>query len=215
MKEYFLDILIRPHYKKKLFGKKYILYKDYRTQSYISSNYYITLGYMYRDIFPTFLKLFFPNPNTDFDAKIEQLSGLGELVKQRVNYETRGLYELFSETQTKPFIEMYNKSKNQNLDYKNIFDLYKINDSEVPINVAEELEGMMIYSLIAFGYKYPELTEHLMSYSNTEKDKNLASKYGIETQDKIKTEEYKSFAKELIKPFVKLKRPELTKILNL
>lgn len=202
MIQYLIQTLITPFSKKKLFGKKYILFKDYYNQSSILSIYCLTLGYIYKDKIEILIKLL-GNSQAELKTQIDGLSEMAELIKKDVNNETKNVHNLFVDTTIKLHFEMF--YKDQNLDYKNVNDLLKICNNKIPLGLVISLSELHVFSLISFGYKYPELTEQLLTNKTDDAYHNLAIKSGLDIpKEKIELdiEEYKNLTKELIIPFI-------------
>ncbi len=215
MKQYLIQTILRPFYKKRLLGKDYMLFKDYYSQSYILSQYCVTLGYMYNDKFSIFMELF-ANQKIDMQNAIEGIEKMGERIKNGITVDTKNGHDLFVETQIKPFIDIFYKDKN--IDYNNVYDLFKISNDKIPLNVIEALTEMLIFSSVGFGFKYPELTKNLLTYKVDDKIQDLAYNSGLDIpKEKIEItlEDNIIFSKELIKPYVTAYRADLIETLNL
>lgn len=215
MRQYLVQTIMAPYYRKSLFGNKYMLFHDYYNQSSILSKYCVTLGYMYKDNIQTLMELF-ANSKVDIKSNIEGISEMAELIEKNLNNGIKNIHDLFVETQMKKYIELFYKGKN--LDYSNIEDLLKIRNDKIPLNIIVTLTELMIYSLIGFGYKFPALAEKLLTYKVDDEMYNLAIKAGLDIPERkleLSIEEHKAFSKELIKPYVSTYKPELIDKLEL
>ncbi|MBC7524639.1 MAG: hypothetical protein H7239_09400 [Flavobacterium sp.] len=202
MKQYLVQTIITPYSKKNLFGKRFMYFKDYYNQSSILSVYCLTLGYMYKDKIEFVLELL-GNSKADLKSHIDGISKMAELIKKKLNNDTKNVHSLFVDTTVKHHLEVF--YKNQNLDHNNIMDLSKIGNDKIPLEVVVTLSEMLIYSYIGFGFKYPELTEQLLTFKVDDALHELAIKSGLDIpKEKIEldVEANIKFAKELIKPFV-------------
>ena len=157
---------------------------------------------MYKDKIEFVLELL-GNSKADLKSHIDAISKMAELMKKNLNNDTKNVHSLFVDTTVKHHLEVF--YKNQNLDHNNIMDLSKIGNDKIPLEVVVTLSEMLIYSYIGFGFKYPELTEQLLTFKDDDALRELAIKSGLDIpKEKIEldVEANIKFAKELIKPFV-------------
>lgn len=213
MRQYLVQTIVTPYSKKSLFGKKYMLFKDYYNQSAILSIYCVVLGYTYKNKIEAFMEMF-TNSKSETKKYIDAISEMGEEVEKRRDIQTKNMTELFLDTQIKKYIETFHKG--ENLDYRNPQDLMKIKNHKIPLKIVITLSELMIYSLVGFGYKYPDLAEKFLTYKVDNETYELAVRMGVEIpKESISMEEHINLSKELIKPYVQKYHSDLVNDLEL
>ena len=212
MIEYLVENTLKPHYKKRFFGKDYILFNDYFINSYILSEHCLNLGYIYKNNFSNFIELF--TDNTDKDDVLNSFKKFGESKKNAIKKEISNTYELFLQTEIQKVIDNLFSGININ----NIEDLTKIKDKKIPITLVNTLTNLLVYNSIGFGLNYPEECESLFNHKIEDDIYNLAFKVGLNIpkgQNIISINERISLTKSIIKPYVAEVRPDLIKKLDL
>ena len=215
MNKYFIQTFFAPYVKKNLFGKEYIHFNDFHMQSYILSQYCLTLGYIYQERFADFTRLI-TNSDADINKAIQGLETMGGSVKDEITSETKSTYDLFINSQHKKYIELLNLTKKVKDENNSLLFLER--KDKLPVSTIIVLTDMLSYSFIGFGYKYPELTEMFLNHKTDDKSIDLAIKSGLNISKEnlnLSINEKIKFAKDLIKPYVEKNNPELLKKLEL
>ena len=215
MNYYLIQLFYFPYYKKRFFGKRYMTFSDYFNQSYILFEISLTLGYMYKDKMTKLIELF-AQDGSNFSAT-KAINAIDMLVQSKQEDfvgEYKSVSELFLDLHIKEHVNNIHKG----VDYKNIHELSKLSSSRVPADFVEFMSNKLILSSIGFGYTFHVLAEKLFNQSISDEEYAMAVKSGLN----IPTEKFDMSlnfrtenAKEIIRPYVESKRPDLLRTLEL
>lgn len=212
MIEYLVENTLKPHYKKRFFGKDYILFNDYFINSYILSEHCLNLGYIYKNNFSNFIELF--TDNTDKDGVLDSFKKFGESKKNEIKNEIFNTYELFLETEIQKVID----NLFSGINIHNVEDLNKIKDKKIPITLVETLTNLLVYKSIGFGINYPQICENLFNYEIDDEKYKEAYEVGLnipKEKNIMSINERINLTKSIIRPYVKKNRPDLIDVLDL
>lgn len=215
MNKYLIQVFLVPFIKKRLFGKEFIQFNDFHNQSYIISEFCLTLGYMYRNDFEVFAELI-TEPNADIHRASSRIGKMGESLYENFFQETNSTYDLFINSQEKRYNELLNIKNKINIDYG--IESYLKSKNKLPTFVIPKLTDLLSYSFIGFGYKYPELAKQLFNQKFESVIIDSAIEDGLNISRKnlnMNIYERINSTKELIKPYVIKNNPELMKKLEL
>lgn len=215
MIQFIIYTLINPISKKRLFGKDYIFL--YELVAQLTQLYHVcsTLGYCYKDKIHILLELM-----TDHKEKIpEQIAVIGEMAQH--NYEkmkstTRDFTGFVMDIEVPPLMSSLHKAGI--IKYENVSDFLKVSKEKIIKDYAAFYFQTIAYAALGFGLKFPEVTKSFLS-SSVDKDKwELAYKSGLDIpkeQEIVPLDIQEKDVKELIKPYIEVKRPDLLQSLNL
>ena len=206
-------MIFQPFIKKKLFGKEFIRFNDFHNQSYIVSEYCLSLGYIYRNNFETFAKLI-SEPNADISRVSSRIAKMGESLYENHYNKDEGIYELFINSQEKRYNELLNINCNEKI--KITTETYLKNEDKLPVFIIPKLTDLLSYSFIGFGYQYPDLVENLFNRITDNKFIEDSIEDGLNvTKENLTITDRTNSAKKLIKPYVENFKPELLRALEL
>jgi hypothetical protein len=213
---YIIYSLISPISKKRLFGKDYIFFDEYVMRTIALYSIGATLGYIYRDKISTLLQLM-----TEEKSKIgDQIIALQKMAHMR--YEempsgTKNFSELILGVELPQLMKSFYKSKI--IAYESVNDFPKVSKKKIPTEYALYALQPTLYQAIGFGINYPKVTEKFLTLSLDREEWDLARKSGLdipEHPDDIDSfDQQQENVKEMIRPYVHSKRPDLVSSLDL
>jgi len=175
-----------------------------------------TLGYVYRDKIATLLQLM-----TEDKSKIgDQIIALQKMAQMRYEEmpsDTKNFSGLIMDVELPQIMKSFYKSKI--ISYKSVDDFPKVSKKKIPTEYVLYALQPTVYQAIGFGIKYPEITEKFLTLSVDTDEWELARKSGLDIpehpEDLDSFEQQQENVKEMIKPYVHSKRPDLVSILDL
>lgn len=213
---YIIYNIINPISKKRLFGKDYIFFDEYVMRIIALYSIGATLGYTYKDKMNTLLQLM-----TDDKSKIgDQIIALQKMAQMRYEEmpsDTNNFSELIMDVELPQLMKSFYKSKI--IAYESVNDFPKVSKKKIPTEYALYALQPTVYQAIGFGIKYPEITEKFLTLSVDNEEWDLARKSGLdipENPDGLDTfDQQQENVKDMIKPYVHSKRPDLVSMLDL
>jgi len=201
--------------KEGLFSRQYVLFGEYLEQTQLLFEICCALGYTYRDRMETFAILFFEEGKEKNVTEVLLAAAAERHEKYKI--EHKNFFDFYLCTEGPEMMMRFHKYKI--LPTANWTDFHKVYKSIVENRVAILTLPMLGAEGIAFGYKYPELTEKLFSFVYDTDKWSMMFKAGLdigsEPPKTIPLETMQIEAKNFIKPFVDRHYPELLSSLNL
>ena len=213
MNKYLIQVIFGPFIRKRLFGKEFIRFNEFHNQSYIISEYCLTLGYLYRNNFETFAKLI-SEPNADLNKVSSRIAKMGESLYENHYDINKGTYDLFINSQEKRYNELLNMKNSVKVEFGT--EAYLKSENKLPTFIIPKLTDLLSYSFIGFGYQYPDLAEKIFNRKFDDKLIENAIEDGLNiTNENLTINDRIISTKELIKPYVEKYKPELLTELHL
>lgn len=207
MNKYLIQVIFGPFVRKRFFGKEFIKFNEFHNQSFIISEYCLTLGYLYRNNFETFAKLI-SEPSADLKKVSSRIAKMGESLYNSYYDENYGTYDLFINSQEKRYSELLNIKSTEKIKFTT--EEYLTSENKLPTLIIPKLTDLLSYSFIGFGYQYPDLAEKIFNKNFDDKLIDNAIQDGLNiAKENLSIDERIKSAKELIKPYVKKFKPEL------
>lgn len=213
---YIIYNLITPISKKRLFGKEYIFFNEYVMRTIALWSIGATLGYIYKDKMHVLLQLM-TEDKSKIDDQIITLQKMGQMRYEEMPSTTNNFTDLIMNTELPQLMKSLYKSKL--IKYENADDFLKVSKTKMPTDYALMALQPLVYQAIGFGLKYPEVTEKFMTLSVDKSEWELARKSGLdipESPDDLDSfDQQKENVKDMIRPYIQSKRPDLISILDL
>lgn len=213
---YIIYNLLTPISKKRLFGKDYIFFGEYVMRTIALCSIGATLGYIYKDKMHILLQLM-TEDKSKINDQIITLRKMAQMRYEEMPSTTKNFSDLIMDTEVPKLMKSFYESKI--IKYENASDFLKVSKTKIPTDYALVALQPMVYQAIGFGIKYPETTAEFMTLSVTKVEWELARKSGLDIPEKPDDldsfDQQKENVKDMIRPYIQSKRPDLISILDL